>query len=102
MASKRRRYRRRRKKKSSLNLAPETRRLISGTGQITAGILLFLVLRQEAGIVGASLNMAMQFFFGSWSVIFPTFLLLSGLLHWFTRDTQFEMKRSIGLVLCVL
>ncbi|MCA9371162.1 MAG: hypothetical protein KC680_04345, partial [Candidatus Peregrinibacteria bacterium] len=106
MARRRRRrsYRRRRtrKKKSTLNLAPETKRLISGTGQITAGILLLLVLKQEAGIVGDALSTGMMFFFGSWSVIFPAFLILSGLLHWFTRDTQFELKRSIGLVLCLL
>ena len=104
MARKRRRRRRkyRRKKKSTLNLAPETQRLISGTGQITAGILLFLVLNQEAGMVGDALAQGLTFFFGSWSMIFPSFLVLSGLLHWFTRDTQFEMKRSIGLVLCLL
>lgn len=105
MARKRRRkYRRRRrtKKKNSLNLSPETQRLISGTGQITAGILLYLVLKQNAGLIGDSLNTAMKFFFGAWSMIFPTFLITSGLLHWFTRDTQFEMKRSVGLVLCLL
>ena len=104
MARKRRRRRRkyRRKKKSTLNLAPETQRLISGTGQITAGILLFLVLNQEAGMVGNALAQGLTFFFGSWSMIFPSFLIISGLLHWFTRDTQFEMKRSIGLVLCLL
>lgn len=98
----RRRYRRRKKKQSSLNLAPETRRLISGTAQITAGILLFLVLNQDAGMVGEGLSAALTFFFGSWSMIFPAFLVISGLLHWFTRDTQFELKRSVGLLLCLL
>ena len=104
MARKRRRkrYRRRKKKAASLNLAPETQRLISGTVQFTAGILLFLVLGQDAGMLGEGLGRAMQFFFGSWGMIFPSFLVLSGMLHWFTRDTHFEMKRSVGLVLCVL
>lgn len=103
MARKRRRkYRRRRKKKNALNLSPETQRLVSGTGQIAAGILLYLVLKQNAGMVGDSLSTAMKFFFGAWSMIFPAFLITSGLLHWFTRDTQFEMKRSVGLVLCLL
>lgn len=102
MARKRRRKYRRRKKKNSLNLSPETQRLISGTGQITAGILLFLVLQQEAGMVGETLSTGMRFFFGSWSMIFPSFLVISGLLHWFTQDTQFELKRSVGLVLCLL
>ena len=100
----RRRTRRRRKraKKSSLHLAPETERLISGTAQMAAGILLLLVLKQDAGMIGQSMNTAMAFFFGSWSMIFPSFLIGSGLLHWFTRETAFEMKRSVGLVLCLL
>ncbi|MAE68251.1 MAG: DNA translocase FtsK [Candidatus Peribacteraceae bacterium] len=98
----RRKYRRRRKKKNALNLAPETQRMISGTGQITAGILLYLVLNQDAGMVGESMSTAMAFFFGAWSGIFPAFLIISGLLHWFTRDSHFEAKRSIGLVLCLL
>ncbi len=102
MARRRRRKYRRRKKSKTLNLSPETRRLISGTGQITAGILLFLVLREEAGMIGESLGTVLRFFFGAWSPIFPAFLILSGLLHWFTRDTKFELKRSIGLVLCVI
>ena len=102
MARKRRRkYRRRRKKKNLLGLSPETQRLISGTGQIAAGILLMLVLSQEAGLIGNSLDTGLTFLFGAWSAIFPVFLIVSGLLHWFTRDTQFEMKRSIGLVLCL-
>jgi len=105
MARKRRRTKRRRrrtKKKSSLNLAPETQRLISGTIQLACGIALLLVLKQDAGIIGDSLNTAMTFFFGAWSMIFPAFLIGSGLLHWFTRETAFEMKRSVGLVLCLL
>jgi len=105
MARKRRRTKRRRrraKKKSSLNLAPETQRLISGTIQLASGIALLLVLKQDAGIIGESLNTAMTFFFGAWSMIFPAFLIGSGLLHWFTRETAFEMKRSVGLVLCLL
>ena len=79
----RRRYRRR-KKKNALNLTPETQRLISGTGQIAAGILLLLVLKQDAGMAGQGLSTAMKFFFGSWTMIFPAFLIGSGLLHWFT------------------
>ena len=98
----RRKYRRRRKKKNALNLAPEKQRRVSGTGQITAGILLYLVLHQDAGIVGDSMGTAMTFFFGAWSGIFPAFLIISGLLHWFARETRFETKRSVGLVLCLL
>ncbi|MBT4392584.1 MAG: hypothetical protein HOD34_00830, partial [Candidatus Peribacter sp.] len=99
----RRKYRRRRKKKNALNLAPGTQRLISGMGQITAGLLLYLVLKQDAGMVGESMGTAMTFFFGAWSGIFPAFLIISGLLHWFAGDnSQFETKRSVGLVLCLL
>lgn len=100
---KRRKYRRRRaKKKNALNLAPETQRLVSGTGQITAGILLYLVINQDAGLVGESMGTALTFFFGAWSGIFPAFLIISGLLHWFAHNAQFETKRSVGLVLCLL
>ncbi|MBM3231187.1 DNA translocase FtsK, partial [Candidatus Peregrinibacteria bacterium] len=37
-----------------------------------------------------------------WSVIFPWFLVASGALHWLTRETRFELKRSVGLLLSLL
>ena len=44
----------------------------------------------------------LTFFFGVWSSVFAAFLIGSGLLHWCTRDEHFEMKRSLGLLLCLL
>ena len=85
-----------------MELAPETERLIGGTIQITAGILLLLVLREEAGPMGEKLRSVLTFFFGTWSFIFPWFLIISGALHWITRETHFQLKRSIGLVLSLL
>ncbi|MBM3231749.1 hypothetical protein FJZ28_05535, partial [Candidatus Peregrinibacteria bacterium] len=43
---------RRKSSGAGLGLSPETERLIGGTVQITAGILLLLALREQAGMVG--------------------------------------------------
>jgi len=85
-----------------LDLDETTRRHIGGIVQVTAGILLLLVLQQKAGLVGDSLSRVLTFFFGSYGLIFPFFLIASGILHWFAAGNYFEMKRSVGLVLCVL
>jgi len=97
-----RRKRIRRKAGPFLSLSPQTERQISGTVQICAGVLLFLVLWQNAGAAGATVQRVLTFFFGAWSVVFPAFLIVSGLLHWFTANTRFEVKRSVGLLLCFL
>lgn len=103
-ATKRRTRRRytRRKKEPLFDLAPETKRLISGTVQLTLGVLLLLVLHNKAGLMGETFNTMLTFFFGVWSSVFAAFLIGSGLLHWCTRDEHFEMKRSLGLLLCLL
>ena len=85
-----------------IDLSQGTKRIISGLLQICAGILLFLVIKQEAGVVGDALNKVLTFFFGSWGAVFPVFLIASGMLHLFSIETGFEVKRSIGLVLCLL
>ncbi|MDD5026442.1 MAG: DNA translocase FtsK [Candidatus Peribacteraceae bacterium] len=85
-----------------IDLSQGTKRIISGLLQICAGILLFLVIKQEAGVVGDALNKVLTFFFGSWGAVFPVFLIASGMLHLFSIETGFEAKRSIGLVLCLL
>ncbi|MDD5623596.1 MAG: DNA translocase FtsK [Candidatus Peribacteraceae bacterium] len=91
-----------RRKSPGLELSPTTQRHISGTLQITFGILLFLVLQQRAGLAGNAANQFLTFFFGRWGIIFPIFLVASGLLHWFTTEDRFKAKRSIGLVLCLV
>lgn len=85
----------------SLDLQPETKRMISGIVQISGGILLFLALQNEAGTLGETLNGILRFFFGSWGILFPFFLLASGMLHSFGAG-QLELKRSVGLAVCLL
>lgn len=92
--------RKRRSSKSTLN--PSTRRHISGIVQVAIGILLFLVLRNEAGTLGNSLSMIIRFFFGSFGSLFPFFLIGSGLFQWFAPKNTFEVKRSLGLVIALV
>jgi len=105
MPRKKRRKAKRAKAKASekpvIELQPETKRMISGIVQIAGAILLFLVLQNEAGKLGDTLNGMLKFFFGSWGMLFPFFLLASGLLHSFGAG-KLELKRSLGLVICLL
>lgn len=105
--------RKRRKKRSSrrrkaaetesavIELSPETRRMISGIVQISGAILLFLVLQDNAGTLGEKMHEVLRFFFGSWGMLFPFFLLASGILHTFGAG-KLELKRSVGLIVCLL
>lgn len=77
-------------------------RHISGIVQIGFGVLVLLALREQAGPIGNSLNTILTFFFGRWGIIFPLFLIGSGVLHWFAAENFFEAKRSVGLLLCFL
>lgn len=84
-----------------IELDPATKRTISGIVQIAGAILLFLALNEDAGPLGTNAHKVMTFFFGSWGFIFPFFLLVSGLLHTFGAG-KLELKRSLGLVVCLL
>ncbi len=105
MARKRRkkaaRAKRAKKATPALDLQPETKRTISGIVQIAGSIFLFLVLQNAAGQLGTAVNDILRFFFGSWGMLFPFFLLVSGLLHTFGAG-KLELKRSVGLVVCLL
>lgn len=99
----------RRKKRSTTvrrrkrqEMPEETRRSISGVIQITAAILLFLSLRNDAGVFGEYAKGTLVFFFGKWGTVFPLFLIGSGVLHLFTNKTSVELKRSVGLVMVFL
>ncbi len=102
MPKARKKTRRRAKKDNGLEFEPGTRSAISGIIQISAGVLLILVLQQKAGLAGNGLQQFLTFFFGKYGMIFPTFLILSGVFHWVMRQKKLETKRSLGLVLCVL
>ncbi|MDA1208461.1 MAG: DNA translocase FtsK [bacterium] len=104
MARTRRRRRTKRKKKNSWNLGESTRRQISGTVQLCFGMLLFLVLQQQAGVLGESLRRSMTFLFGNYSSVFPVTLILSGLIHWFAKPNKkgkISTMRWLGLAMCL-
>jgi S-DNA-T family DNA segregation ATPase FtsK/SpoIIIE len=84
-----------------IELSPETKRMISGIVQISGAILLFLVLQDNAGSFGETMHNVLKFFFGTWGGLFPFFLLGSGVLHTFGAG-KLELKRSAGLVICLL
>ena len=102
--------RKKRKKKASrakaeesavIELSAESKRMISGIMQISGAILLFLVLQDNAGTLGERIHEVLRFFFGRWGMLFPFFLLGSGILHTFGAG-KLELKRSVGLVVCLL
>jgi len=95
----RRRASRRTRTGKGFNLKDSTQRQISGIAQIALGVLLILVLRGQAGPVGEALNRALVFFFGSWGIVFPAFLLLSGILHCLAATSAIELKRGSWLIL---
>jgi S-DNA-T family DNA segregation ATPase FtsK/SpoIIIE len=100
--TRRRTARRRTKRGSGLDLKDSTRRQVSGVGQICLAILLVLVLGDHAGPAGEMINRGLTFMFGSWGMVFPVFLFLSGITHCIAPTTAIELKRSTGLILCLL
>jgi S-DNA-T family DNA segregation ATPase FtsK/SpoIIIE len=90
-----------RAKSARLELEPGTKSVISGIVQLCLGIILVLVLQQRAGVAGNTLRSVLTFFFGKYGMIFPAFLIFSGLFHWFAQNKRIETKRSLGLVLCL-
>ncbi len=86
----------------ALELRSSTRAAISGTVQVALGIILIFVLKQQAGPVGNSLQTFLTFFFGAYGLIFPIFLILSGLVQWFAPAKKMEARRSLGLLLCLI
>ncbi|MDD4627825.1 MAG: DNA translocase FtsK [Candidatus Peribacteraceae bacterium] len=95
-------HRTKRRPSPGLELNPRAQRQISGTLQITVGILLFLSLMNRAGTAGSTANGVLTFFFGKWSMIFPVVLVIAGALHWLTSEDRFKVKRNVGLVLCLV
>ncbi len=84
-----------------IELDPQTKRTISGIVQICGAVLLFLAISNNAGTLGDTVDKILTFFFGSWGFLFPYFLLASGMLHLFGAG-KLELKRSVGLVVCLL
>lgn len=92
----------RKKKDPALELQDSTKSAISGTVQVCVSILLFLALKDQAGVVGDGVQRVLTFFFGVYGMIFPIFLLISGVMQLLAWSRKIEVKRSTGLVLCLL
>lgn len=63
---------------------------------------MLLVLQQKAGSVGNAVNSIITWFFGVYGLIFPVFLIASGVLHVMARTKRMETTRTVGLLLCLL
>lgn len=91
----------RRSRKSDLNLDLEledhTRRQVKAVIAIGLGLVLFLA----PGPVGLAVNRALTFFMGSWKVLFPASLILFGCLLMVGNSPNIELKRSVGISLCL-
>lgn len=75
---------------------------VSGILQIAAGILLFLILREQGGVLGHSVARMLTFFFGKWSMVFSLFLFVSGMIRLGSPSATIESRRSLGLTICLL
>lgn len=105
MPKKRRKTRRKAKAAKSapmLDLKDSTRRQLSAVIQITLGIIVYLALQDNAGVLGSGVSTTLTFFMGAWSVLFPIFLVLSGALLLITQRLDLEATRSVGLLLCLV
>ncbi len=105
MAKKRRKTKvrriKRRSRKNDLNLdlqlEDHTRRQVKAIVAIGLGIVLFLA----PGPMGIAVNKALTFFMGSWRVLFPGALVLFGCLLMIGNSPNIELKRSVGLSMCL-
>ncbi len=88
-----------RKTREAPLLQESTRRQINGIVQIALGILLFLSIEGAAGSLGNGLQAGMRFLVGSWGILIPLALILSGTLQWLAMGSSMELKRTLGLVL---
>ena len=97
--------RRRRKKQQidalNLDLEPHTRHQVKGIIAIGFGLVLFLALGNDAGVLGFTINRALTFFFGSWNVLFPSSLVLLGCLLMIGSSPNLETKRTLGITFCL-
>src|SRR3989338_6720337 len=100
-SKRRRRSRRRRRGSRSLGLEASTIRAIRGMVNVAVGILLFLVLQSEAGMLGITFQKFIVFFGGKWSILLPIFFIVSGVLKWILPEKGLERKQSLGLAFCL-
>lgn len=91
--------RRSRKNELSLDLELEdhTRRQVKAVVAIGLGMVLFLA----PGPMGLAVNKGLTFFMGSWKTLFPAALVLFGCLLMIGNSPNIELKRSVGLSMCL-
>lgn len=91
----------RRSRKNELNLDLEledhTRRQVKAVVAIGLGMVLFLA----PGPMGLAVNKGLTFFMGSWKTLFPASLILFGCLLMIGNSPNIELKRSVGLSMCL-
>lgn len=83
------------------SLQESTRRQISGIVQICAAIFLLLVFKEQAGVIGTSIYAALAFLFGTWTMLFPIILFISGTFYLTAQDSGIELKRTTGVVIAL-
>jgi S-DNA-T family DNA segregation ATPase FtsK/SpoIIIE len=88
-----------RKSSGQRELHPQTRRLIWGTTQLCLGIVLLLALRDEAGQMGDLIDRWLTALVGTWGILLPLGLILSGAFRFLSDGRRLLIKRSLGLVL---
>ncbi len=84
-----------------LDLKTSTRSTISGIVQVCAGIIMMLILSGSGGRAGDVMNNLITGLFGSYGMIVPGFLVLSGILHLLTYTSKLRTTRSVGLGLAL-
>ncbi len=102
MPKKRKKKARRRKSAQHLDLKDQTWRQVKAALSIALGLIMMLAIGGNAGPVGNGIIQVLMFFFGAWSILFPGFLIVLGILLLLARSHKTELKRTYGLVLCLV
>ncbi len=90
-----------RKAKPLFILEEHTSRQVKAVLSIGCGLVLFLALKGDAGTMGLAIGKIMTFAFGAWNVLFPAMLVALGCLLLIGTSPNIEVKRTVGLSLCL-
>lgn len=88
--------------KQSLELQDHTRRQLKAIVSVGMGVVLLLALQDSAGSLGGAIGRGLKVLFGSWSMLFPMFLIGLGTLLLFASEPRVEQKRTWGPALSLL
>lgn len=90
------------KKNTTPALQESTKRNIHGVVQIACALILLLVFNEQGGAIGDSILRLFSFLFGTWKMIFPIALFISGVLSMTAPSAKAELKRLIGVGISLL